>query len=270
MAIITISRGTFSGGKAVAERLGERLAYPCISREVILDAAKEYGISEEKLTAAIKEAPPFWQQTPGKRIAYLNFVKAALLERAREGKLVYHGHAGHLLLSGISHVLRVRIIADVEFRIKAATERTDMSREQAIGAIEKVDNERIKWTRFLYGVEWQDPSLYDVVINLERMSIEGAAETVIRMTELDDFKPTATSQKAFENQRLGSRVWAALTKDSRTKAANVRVEADNGIVTITGNAHSESILEAIPAVAKRVEGVKQLKNDVGIGTDWYW
>jgi cytidylate kinase len=270
MAIITISRGTFSGGKAVAERLGERLRYPCISREVILDAAKEYGISEEKLNAAIKEAPPFWQQTPGKRIAYLNFVIAALLERARGGNLVYHGHAGHLLLSGISHVLRVRVIADMEFRIRAASERMGLSREEAIVAIEKVDKERIKWTRFLYGVEWQDPSLYDVVINLERMSIEGSAETVIRMTELDDFKPTAASQKAFDNLRLGSRVWASLTKDSRTKAANVRVEADNGIVTITGNASSERVLEAIPDVAKTVDGVKDVRNEVGIGTDWYW
>ncbi|MBM3302435.1 MAG: cytidylate kinase family protein, partial [Deltaproteobacteria bacterium] len=246
MAIITISRGTFSGGKAVAERLAERLGYPCVSREVILDAANEYGISEEKLTTALKEPPHFWQQNPSKRIAYLSFVTAALLDRAKEGQLVYHGHAGHLLLAGISHVLRVRVIADMEFRVRAATERTGLSREQAIVAIEKVDKERMKWTRFLYGVEWQDASLYDVVLNLEKMSVESASETVVRMTELDDFKPTAASQKAFDNLMLASRVWAALTKDSRTKGANVRVRAESGVVTIWGSAQSESTLEAIP------------------------
>ncbi len=171
MAIITISRGTFSGGKAVAEILAQRLGYPCVSREIILDAAKQYGISEQKLTAAINEPPSFWQQVPEKRIAYLSFVTAALLERAKEGNLVYHGHAGHLLLSGISHTIRARVIADTEFRIKAAMEQRDLTREEAIVAIDKVDKERVKWTRFLYGVEWQDPSLYDVVLNLEHMTV---------------------------------------------------------------------------------------------------
>ena len=65
MAIITISRGTFSGGKALAERLAERLDYPCLSREEILqDAADEFGISQEGLSAAINEPPPFWQEVP--------------------------------------------------------------------------------------------------------------------------------------------------------------------------------------------------------------
>ena len=270
MAIVTISRGTFSGGKAVAEALAERLGCPCVSREVVLDAAEHYGISEEKLTAAINEPPSFWQQVPEKRVAYLSFVTAALLDRAKGGTLVYHGHAGHLLLSGISHTIRARVIADMEYRIKAAMERRHFTREEAIAAIDRVDKERVKWTRFLYGVEWQDPSLYDVVLNLERMSISGAVQTLLRMTELDDFQSTAASQKAFNNLLLSSRVWAELTKTEQTKGAIVRVHADDGKVTITGSASTERALEAIPTVAMRVEGVKEVKSDVGIGKDWYW
>ena len=53
MAIITISRGSYSGGKAVAERLSEKLGYPCISKEIILDAAEEFGVPEEQLVAAL-------------------------------------------------------------------------------------------------------------------------------------------------------------------------------------------------------------------------
>ena len=270
MAIITISRGTFSGGKAVAEILAHRLGYPCVSREIILDAAKQYGISEQKLTAAVSEPPSFWQQVPEKRVAYLSFVTAALLERAKEGNLVYHGHAGHLLLSGISHTIRARVIADTEFRIKAAMEQRDLTREEAIVAIDKVDKERVKWTRFLYGVEWQDPALYDVVLNLEHVTISGAAETLARMAALADFQPSAASQKAFDNLLLSSRVWAELTKGERTKGASVRVQADNGKVTISGSAGTERVLEAISKIAMRVEGVREVRNDVGIGKDWYW
>jgi len=42
MAIITISRGSYSGGKTVAEHLGELLGYPVLSREqVLLQAAED-------------------------------------------------------------------------------------------------------------------------------------------------------------------------------------------------------------------------------------
>ena len=42
MAIITISRGTMSGGKKLAELLCQRLGYQCISREIIVEAAEKY------------------------------------------------------------------------------------------------------------------------------------------------------------------------------------------------------------------------------------
>lgn len=271
MAIITVSRGTFSGGKILAERLAERLGYPCFSREEIMqDAAKSFGISENELSSAINEPPPFWQEVPGKRIAYLKCLTAVLLDKVESGNLVYHGHVGHLLLGDISRILRIRVIADMEFRVTACMERSKMGREEAIAYIRKVDHERDRWTRFLYGVDWQNAANYDIVLNLERMSLEGACETVVRIVELDDFKPTAESKKILEDLALSSRVWITLAKDPRTKASFVKVQADSGKVTINGNVASEAVMDAIPVVAKEVEGVLSVESDVGMGSDWYW
>jgi cytidylate kinase len=271
MSIISISRGTFSGGKTLAERVAERLGYPCLGREeILLEAGKDYGISERELTEAVNQPPPFWQQVPGRRVAYLMCLTAALLKHAQAGNLVYHGHAGHFLLSGISHVLRIRIIADMEYRIKAAMDRMNLKRDEAIVYIDKVDKERIKWTRFLYGIEWGDPSQYDLVLNLERVSIEGASLAIASMTQLDDFKVTLQSQKAFEDLKVTSGVWAALVKDERTRAASVQVISNNGVVTISGKASAGKVVDAIPVVAGQVPGVKEVKNEVGIGSDWYW
>jgi hypothetical protein len=149
-------------------------------------------------------------------------------------------------------------------------ERMNLKRDEAIVYIERVDRERIKWTRFLYGIEWGDPSLYDVVLNLERMSIDGAGQTIVSMTRLDDFKVTPQSQRAFEDLITTSGVWAALVKDERTRAASVQVAANNGVVTITGKASNGKVVDAIPMVAGQVPGVKEVKNEVGIGSDWYW
>jgi len=270
MCIITISRGTFSGGIAVAEELSRRLGYPCISKEIILDAAEEFGIPEDKLVAAMEKPPKAWLEAPGKKAAHLNYVRYALLKRARENDLVYHGYAGHLLLGDVIHVVRVRVIANMEYRINAAMEKENLDRKEAISMIKKLDKQSLNWTRFLYGVEWQDPSLYDVVINLDRMSIESAVDIIVPMTTLRDFKPDEESKTAFNNQVLNSMVWAALTKDDRTNNTNLHVISDNGTVKITGSAGSESSLRAIEEITRGVEGVREVVNEVGIGTDWQW
>lgn len=271
MPIITISRGTFSGGKALALYLAERLGYPHLGREeAIQEATKDYGISEEKLTAAVKNPPSIWQQTAGPRLAYLKCLTASIIEHAREGNLIYHGYAGHLLLAGLPLVLRIRVIADMEFRIQAAMRERGMSRSDALDYIEKVDKDRKKWTHFLYGLDWQDPALYDMVINLEHISIENAGEVIAFRVGLSDFKPTPESRKAFEDSLLSNRIWASLAKDDRTRVASIQVSADDGVVTLKGSLGSQKTLDLILETVSKVRGVRSVVNQMGIGSDWYW
>jgi len=271
MSIITISRGSFSGGKAVAEQLGERLFRPVLSREqVLLQAANDYGISEQELISSLNQPPPFWQQVLGKRLVYVKCVTAVLLEHARQGSLIYHGNVGHLLLAGIPQVLRVRVIADLERRIRAAMDQAKLDREQAIAHIQRVDKERSKWAQVLYGVDWDDPGQYDLIVNLERVSIASAGETIARMSESADFKPTDASRKRLEDLSLSCRVWAVMAKNPLTRSASLEVTADGGGVVITGNVGSNKAIEAVNEAARQVEGVKTLRCEVGIGTDWHW
>ncbi len=271
MCIITISRGSFAGGKAVAERLCQRLGQPPLSREAVLaQAAKEYGILETELAHTLNTSPPFWQQVPGKRLAYVKCVTAVLFDHAAGGNLVYHGHVGHLLFSGISHVLRVRVIADMEHRIKLAMEQASMKREEAVAHIHRVDENRRRWARLLYGVDWEDPTQYSVILNLGHISLDGACETILRMSELADFRPTPESRQRFENLRLSSKVWAALAKEPATRSAGIEVTANDGDVVITGSVGSSKALELMPRIAGAVEGVKTVRCEAGMGSDWYW
>jgi cytidylate kinase len=92
MAIITISRGSFAGGTAVARELARQLGYPCLSREDALPlAARDYGIVEEELRKSLDASPRFWEEVPGKRLAYVKCLTAVLLDQVHEEKLIYHG-----------------------------------------------------------------------------------------------------------------------------------------------------------------------------------
>ena len=221
-------------------------------------------IPAEKLTTEMEKPPSFWQRVAGASSAHLAFVRAALCAHAREGNLVYHGLVGHLLLAGISHVIRVRVIADREFRIKAAMRQQNLAHQDAIAYIEKVDRERSHWIRLLFDVQWDDPYLYDVVLNLSRTSLGTACDMVALMTEQEEFKPTAASVKAMQNLALGSQVEAALASDARTRDLNLSVKADEGIVTIDGMRRVAETLKTIPMVVRQVEGVKELRDKVTV------
>jgi hypothetical protein len=158
----------------------------------------------------------------------------------------------------------------MEFRILAAREQLKCGREEASDYIEKVDKKRQKWARSLYGVDWDEPSLYDVVLNLDRVTIDNACLAIARMVDLGDFQVTPASHKAQEDLLLGSAVWIALAKDDRTKTAFVNVVADGGKVAIKGHAGSGKIIDAISLVARGVQGVQEVTSEVGVGSDWYW
>lgn len=178
MSVITISRGSFSGGKTLAECLASKLGFRCIGRETIVERAAAHGASHEELLAALLNPPGFLERFQHKRYRYLALFQAALAEEVKNGKVVYHGNAGHLMLKGASPVLRIRIIAPIEMRLAMVQERLKLSGSAALDYIQKMDDGRRKWVRYLYGVNWEDPVLYDLVLNLEHMDIEEACDVI--------------------------------------------------------------------------------------------
>jgi len=263
MSIIAISRGTFTGGEALAKAVADRLGYRCLSRETNLEeAAAMYGVPAADLAVAMEKRPSFWLRMFGERTAHLACVRASLCEHAKADNLVYHGLVGHLLLPGISHVIRVRVIADMDYRITAAQAQQGLGYSEALAYIEKVDKERRQWIRFLFDVEWDDPNLYDVVLNVSRVSLDTACEIVARLTEQDGFKPTTESLRGMENLTLASRVSAKLAVDPRTRDVEMKVVAEDGIVTISGETRFPGVSEALQTVARQVDGATDVRSKV--------
>lgn len=67
-----------------------------------------------KLTRAVHDAPSILERFVQGKERYVAFIQASLLKYLKEDKIVYHGLAGHFFVTGVSHVLKVRIIADME------------------------------------------------------------------------------------------------------------------------------------------------------------
>jgi cytidylate kinase len=264
VAIITISRGSASGGVLLAQGLAEKTGYKLVSREDIIQSASKYGVSAETLQEALLKPPGFWERFRHERRRYLCFVQAALCEQAKEGRIIYHGNAGYILLRGISHVLCTYVVAPLSYRVDMLMKRENMLREDAILYIEKMDRHRKDWCRFLYGVDWLDPNLYDLMINLRTLDINGAVDVVAAMAERREFQATDESAKAMEDLFLSSRVRSALAADDRTASVELEVNANDGTVYLKGKVRPSSVVDSIIGIVGEVEGVREINRE-GLG-----
>jgi cytidylate kinase len=257
--IISISKGSFSGGAVVAECVAKQLGYRLVSREILAAAAARYGVAEERLAEALDRAPGLWERLGHERRLYLVYIQGALLDAVLPDDVVYHGHAGHLLLRGISHVLRVRLIAPTSFRVSAAMGRLRLSREAAEAHVRRVDEERARWTRFLYGIDWNSPLLYDLVVNLEALGVDGACAVVLATAARPEFQPTVVSRKALRDLALAGRVRGALARNPVTAHTELEVVADDGQVSLRGSPRDEELVRAALDLAREVPEVVEVR-----------
>ena len=210
MAVITISRGSFSHGQEIAEKVAEMLGYECVSREILVEAAQLFNVSEKKLIRSIDDAPNILERIVHGKERYLEYIRVALLEYARKGNVVYHGHAGHFLLTEIPQVLKIRIIADKDDRIKLLQKRENVTKEAAAEVIENEDKNRTHWTRYLYKMDIHDAKLYDIVINIGNLTIEDACEIICVAARSNSYRTTNESKQVVEDLAISSRLRAAL------------------------------------------------------------
>lgn len=265
MAIITISRGSFSGGLRVAESVADKLGYRCLSREELVKAAAtRYGVKEEKLSEAINEVPGIWVRWSMERLRYITCLRAALVREVSLNNVVYHGHGGHLLLWDVPTMLRVRIIANMELRIKFAMERNGLTREKAIDYIRSEDEKRSKWTRFLYQQDWSDPSSYDLVVNIETLDFDDICEILAVTAKLDRFKANPDTQKVVNDLMLTTEVEAILAMQHNLDDSGVKVKADNGIITLSGMMDWEDKADKIKKIVMGVPGVSGVNSKIRI------
>lgn len=256
MSVVTISRGTFSGGSWLADCLAGHLGYRCIDRDVIVERAAAYGAPHTELREALEKPPGFLERFKHKRYVYLALIQAALTEEVRSGRVVYQGHCGHLLLQGGGPILRVRVIAPLERRISMAQDRLKLGRNEVIAYILKVDADRKKWAHYLYGVDWGDPSLYDLVINLEHIDIEESCDilaSIVRRQKCFHFDTRC--QAAMDDLARASRVKADLALNPVTSNLELEVLCEHGAVRLKGRVLSIDQIEEVERVARQVEGV---------------
>jgi cytidylate kinase len=205
MGIITISRGSYSRGKEIAQKLSDKLGYECISREILLKASKDFNIPEVKLLHVIQDAPSIFDHVKDGKRKYTAFIREAFLEYIQKDNVVYNGFAGHFFTREIPNILKVRIIANLDYRIKVVMERENISEEKARKLIYNLDVERRKWSMYLYGIDTNASELYDLVLQIDNLGVEDAIDFIYDVAKSPCFQTTPEAQKKLKEMLTAAR-----------------------------------------------------------------
>jgi hypothetical protein len=234
MAVIFLSRGTMSGVRKLVECLQHEPQLRFVSREDLVEVVNRHGGFATRLMDDIATADRNYERFSRLRRAYLVLMRQALLEELTGDGVVYHGYSGHLLLPRMPHFVRVRIEAPIATRLALTMERLECDEQAARDYIREEDARRVRWARFMYGKDITNPHLYDIVLNLEWMTVDVACRILMSVMEDGAYRCGDAARAEMERLRLGTAVEAALLRDQRTHDLEVRAEAADEVVTLIG------------------------------------
>lgn len=197
--LITISREYGAGGSELASLLGERLGWRVLDHELVHELAARLHLDEADV-AAMSEHPPSlldrlassavvtapesaWHAAPwaadADRLAAAT--REVLLEEARRPPLIVVGHGGNCLFRDRDDVLRVRVAAPADVRIRRIIERSGIAPQQAAADVRHRDADRQHYLQRYYHTSVADPCAYDLQLNTGTIPLASAAGLVLAL-----------------------------------------------------------------------------------------
>ncbi len=200
--VITISRQTGSGGDEVAQKLSKILGYSYFDKNLLVSEAKSIGVPEHEIAdfpehdyqvksvvdKILLRKRPVAISLASKDNAIvsraldeedcLSVIRAVINSLASKGKTVIVGRGGQAILKNKANVLHVRIVAPTTVRVKNIMKNRGLNKEEALKLIEDTDKAEAEYLQRFYNVDWKDPAIYDMVLNMSKMNLNGAAKLI--------------------------------------------------------------------------------------------
>ena len=130
--------------------------------------------------------------------------------------------------------------------------------------IRQIDSRRRDWAKFLYGADFDAPLNYDMVLNMEHMSLESLAKVIVSAVKYPEWALDDESMRKIKNIHMASIVLAHLARSPRTRGMELAVDCDSksGLTRIRGMSTLVGALtweQDIKDIVSEVEGVSAIE-----------
>jgi cytidylate kinase len=254
MAVIAMTREMGSLGKNVAAALTDQLGLAVVHHELVEHhLAGRLGVKESTVHRYLEGEASLLERWKIDKEKLSRYTAEEILELARKGNVVIRGWGAVAVLRGVPHVLRVRVCAPMPFRERVMAERLGLkSPSEATNEILQNDAAHARIMRGFFGVNWEDPQLYHVVLNSGSVPVDACVSIVRFLSERLEFQETEETRSMLADKLLEYRVRAALGDDFDRP---ITIKAAQGKVTLTGTTmrpvgNVEELVRAVPGVTE--------------------
>jgi cytidylate kinase len=206
MSVITIARQFGAGGKTLGTMVAERLGYTLIDEQIVEMVALEADVSPELVDSIAEEAGregivqrflrklgPFskgyvetaMEERPGyvNGDLYISLLHKVIPVLAEQGDVVIIGRGGQYILSEWPDTFHFLMIANIENRIRFMMDHYNIDRKKAQAVIDKQNKRRINLYRYFGRTDYDQPELYHMVLNMNRLRLDDAVQAVCHLVK---------------------------------------------------------------------------------------
>jgi len=201
--VITISRDNGCSGKLVAARVAEllnkngenkksKVEWKCINKEIIEESAKELNLNPSKIkqffnaeqkTIIDEMLLTFLESDFKNDIKIKKTIAEVVLSFAYQGHNIIIGRGGVSLSQHFTNAIHVKLFASREWRAQKVKAKYHITTEEARKQIIEIDKQRQAMIDFFFKKK-ADNSIYDLIINSERYSVDEIAEIIVNTMKL--------------------------------------------------------------------------------------
>jgi cytidylate kinase len=262
MNVIAISETMGSQGVEIAGMVATTLGYEFAEHEIIAKAADRFGEAPTDVARIVEDKPTLWERLRETQHRYMAYVEATLLEMAAGGRVVLVGRGAAFVLGRFPHVLKVRITAPEALRAARVREAQGLTDEGAADWILDSDSERAARLKFLYHRDWDDPLLYDLLLNTERIDVAHAAAIIAQTAKAERFQLTPAGRTAIRDASLAATAKAALLAHPLTREMRIVATAKDGTLVLSGSVASDTERTAAEQIVRRFGDVTRIVNEI--------
>jgi cytidylate kinase len=266
MTVIAMNREIGSLGTDVATEVAKQLDLKIIHSEIVANQiAERMGIEESAVQRYVDGSASIVERWLINRRKLSRYTSEEILSLAQQGNVLIRGWGAATLLRDMPQVISVRVCAPMDFRVEIMMEKMGIKDPNAVRQeIERFDAAHTRVMRGSFNVEREDPLLYHLVLNSERLPVDACVKAICEMARHSRFQDHATTQSVLADKLLEAKINSALGDEIGTSMAptGVTVSVDNGRVTLVATSSSGRLRARAEKVAARIAGVYAIDNRI--------
>ena len=265
MPVIALTQGMGSLAQDIAEQLAAELNLSTLQHEVAERVAEKMHVSRSLINRLRGGKAGTLERLRADRHAMALYSAEEVLEAAAKGDVVIRGWGATQLLRPVPHVPCIRVMRPFDKRVDWLMEQIDTDdRGVAEAEIQRSDQANATRMHDQFGVTWNEPVLFDMVLNTDRLSVDTCVQMIKGLLARPEFAETDASRALLQGMALSARVRAALRAHEATDGVDITIDSVDGQVTLRGIVADVDEKAAAAQVCAGVAGVRAVDDQLRV------